>query len=89
MPKVIVTHGVADVETWLQFKSERADAIGSLGGRNVVDHVPGDGGSTVAVSLEVDDVAALQAALSSPSPEVLAVMQRHGVIPPPAVFVEG
>ena len=27
MPKVVVTHGVADVDKWLEFKSERADAI--------------------------------------------------------------
>jgi hypothetical protein len=32
MPKVVITHKVADVETWLSFKSERAAAIGHLGG---------------------------------------------------------
>lgn len=42
MPKVVVTHNVVDVNESLQFKSERADAIGALGGRNVVDHVAQD-----------------------------------------------
>ena len=87
MPKIVVIHGVGDVANWLQFKSERADAIGALGGTNVVDHVAQDG-NTVAVATEVDDVAALMAALSSPPPEVGAIMERHGVIPPLAIYVE-
>ena len=63
MPKVVVTHNVADVEKWLGFKSERAEAIAGLGGSNVVDHVAKDGSTTVAVSAEVSDVAAFEAAL--------------------------
>ena len=43
MPKVVVTHNVVDVDKWLEFKSERADAIAALGGSNVVDHVSQDG----------------------------------------------
>ena len=88
MPKIVVTHNVADVDTWLQFKSERADAIAGLGGSDVVDHVAQDGSKTVAVAAEVDDVAGLTAALSSPPPEVAAIMERHGVIPPLAIYVE-
>ena len=30
MPKLVITHDVADVDTWLQGKSERADAIGGM-----------------------------------------------------------
>ena len=88
MPKIVVTHNVVDVDAWLQFKSERADAIAALGGSAVVDHVAHDGSSTVAISTEVDDVAALMAALSSPPPEIAAAMQRHGVLPPLAIYVE-
>ncbi len=88
MPKIVVTHDVADVATWLGFKAERADAIGALGGSNVVDHVAQGGGNTVAVTADVDDVAGMMAALSSPPPEVGAIMQRHGVIPPLAIYVE-
>ncbi len=88
MPKVVITHNVVDVAKWLEFKSERADSIAALGGSNVVDHVSQDGSNTVAVAADVDDVAGLLAALSSPPPEVGAVMEKHGVIPPLAIFVE-
>jgi len=88
MPKIVVTHNVVDVDKWLQFKSERADAIGALGGSNVVDHVAQDGGSTVAIAAEVDDVEGLMASLSSPTPELATAMEAHGVIPPLAIYVE-
>ena len=88
MPKVVVTHNVIDVAKWLQFKSERAEAIAAMGGSNVVDHVAQDGSNTVAVAAEVEDVAGLMAALSSPPPEVGAIMERHGVVPPLAIYAE-
>ena len=87
MSKIIVTHGVVDVDNWLQFKSERADAIAALGGSNVVDHVAQDGSNTVAIATEVEDVAGLMAALSSPPPDVASAMERHGVVPPLAIYV--
>jgi hypothetical protein len=89
MPKVVVTHSVADVAAWLGHAAERAEAIGGLGGTNVVDHVAHDGSDTVAVSTQVDDVAALVAALTSPPPEIAAAMQSHGVQPPLTIYVEG
>ena len=88
MPRIVVTHNVVDVDKWLEFKSERADAIAALGGSRVVDHVSQDGSGAVAVATDVDDVAALVAALSSPPPEVGAIMERHGVLPPLAIYVE-
>jgi len=47
-----------------------------------------DGSNTVAIAAEVDDVAGLAAALSSPPPEVKAIMEEHGVRPPLAIYVE-
>jgi len=88
MPKMVITHDVADVDTWLNFKSERAGAVGGMGATNVVDHVAHDGSKRVAVSAETDDVEALLAAIASPPPELLAAMDRHGVIPPLTVYVE-
>lgn len=88
MAKVVITHNVVDVDKWLQFKSERADAIAAMGGRNVVDHVTQDGNNTVAVATELDDVTGLMAALSAPPPELVAVMEKHGVVPPLAIYVE-
>jgi hypothetical protein len=89
MPKVVVTHNVADVEKWLGFKAERAEAIAGLGGSSVVDHVAKGGSTTVAISAEVSDVAAFEAALSAPPPAVAQIMQNHGVQPPLTIFVEG
>lgn len=88
MPKVIITHDVADVETWLNGKADRAEAVGTMGGSNVVDHVAHDGSKKVAISLDADDVDALMAAVGSPTPELAAKMQEHGVIPPLTVYVE-
>ena len=88
MPKIVVIHDVVDVAKWLEFKSERAEAIGALGGSNVADHVAQDGSSTVAVSADVSDVDGMMAALSSPPPEVSAVMERHGVVPPLTIYIE-
>ena len=87
MPKMVITHAVADVDSWLSHKDERAGAIAALGGSNVVDHAALDGSNVVAVSADVDDVDAMMATLSSPPPEVAAVMESHGVIPPVTAYV--
>lgn len=89
MPRMVITHNVEDVSTWLGFKSERADAIGMLGGSNVVDHVADDGSNSVAVAADVSDVESMRATLASPPPEMGEIMQRHGVVPPLTIFVEG
>ena len=88
MPKIVITHSVVDADNWLQFKAERAEAIGGLGGTNVVDHVARDGSNIVAVTADTDDVAAMMEAISSPPPELGAAMEKHGVIPPLTVYVE-
>jgi hypothetical protein len=87
MPKMVITHNVADIDTWLQGKSERADAVAGMGGTNVVDHVAQDGSKSVAISADVEDVSAVLAGLASPPPEVAAAMERHGVLPPLTVYV--
>ena len=87
MPKVVITHHVPDVERWLTFKAERV-AILKPFATGVTDHVAIDGSKTVSVTLDVQDVAALQAVLASPPPELAAAMERHGVIPPLTVYVE-
>ena len=89
MPKMVITHNVADVDAWLSQAAERAEAIGSLGGSNVVDHVAHDGSKTVAVTTDVEDVAAMMATLSAPPPELAAVMEKHGVQPPLIAYVQG
>lgn len=87
MPKVVVTHAVADTERWLEGKTERAAAIGSGSGSNVTDLVAQDGSNNVAISADVEDLGALETMLASPQPDVLALMEAHGVIPPLTVYV--
>jgi ABC-type Fe3+ transport system substrate-binding protein len=86
--KVVLTHAVQDVERWLTFMGARAASIGAMGGSNVVDHVAADGSKTVAISMDVADMGAMQAGLASPPPELAAAMQRHGVIPPVTAHIE-
>ena len=88
MPSIVITHDVEDVDTWVKYKDERAAAIGGMGGRNVVDHVAEDGSKTIAITVDVDDVAAILAQIGSPPPELLDAMQRHGVVPPLKVYVQ-
>jgi hypothetical protein len=88
MAKMVITHNVVDVDSWLKFKSERADAIAGMGGVNVVDHVAQDGSNAVAIASDVGDVEAVLAALSSPPAELASAMERHGVLPPLTVYVE-
>jgi len=88
MPKVVITHGVEDIDRWLQGKAERAAAIESGTGSNVTDYVAHDGSSNIAVTADVSDLATLQGMLASPSPDVLAAMEAHGVIQPISAYVE-
>ena len=87
MPKVVVTHAVADIERWLEGKAERAAAIESGSGSNVLDYVAQDGSNNIAVTADVEDLGALRAMLASPPPDVLATMEAHGVIPPITAYV--
>ena len=52
MPRMVITHDVADVDRWLKGKAERAAAIGSAG-TNVTDYVALDGSSHVAVTADI------------------------------------
>jgi len=88
MPRVVMTHAVEDVQRWLKGKAVRAATIESGSGSNVTDYVAQDGSNNIAVSADVSDPAAMEAMLASPSPEVAAAMQEHGVVPPITVYIE-
>ena len=88
MPRVVITHAVEDVHHWLERKAERAAAIEAAGGSNVTDYVAEDGANNVAVTADISDVAAFRGVLSSPPPDVLALMQAHGVVQPISLHVE-
>jgi len=83
----VLTHAVKDIETWLKGKEERAAVIGRYG-TNVTDHVAMDGSNTIAVTADIHDMAGAQAMMSSPSPEVAALEEKHGVIQPMTVYIE-
>jgi hypothetical protein len=87
MPKVVLTHGVVDIDRWLRGKAERAAAIESGSGSNVTDYVAHDGSNNIAITADVQDLEAMQAMLASPSPDVLARMEEPGVVPPITVYV--
>jgi hypothetical protein len=87
MPRVVITHAVVDVQRWLEGKADRASVISAVG-TNVTDTVALDGSNQIALTVDVNDLAALQAMLASPPPEVAALMEKHGVIPPLTAYVE-
>ena len=88
MPRIVMTHAVQELDRWLQGKAERVAAIESGTGRNVTDYVAHDGSNNIAITADVGDVGAMQALLASPTPEVLAAMEAHGVVQPVTVYVE-
>jgi hypothetical protein len=87
MPRMVITHDVVEIERWLKGKDERAAALGAIGS-DVTDYVAADHSPRVAVCATIHDMAALQALLDAPPPEVAAQMESHGVVPPLTVYVE-
>jgi hypothetical protein len=85
---MVVTHAVADVERWLEGKSERAAAIESGSGSNVTDYVAADGSNNIAITADVADVEAIKAMLASPPADVLEKMEAHGVVPPITAYIQ-
>jgi hypothetical protein len=85
MPRVVFTHAVSDPALWASKHAERVAAFAPWGA-NVTEYLSAGGGKAVAVSVDVHDMAAMQAALVSP--EIAAAKQAHGVIDPVTVLVE-
>ena len=87
MPRMVITHSVVDVERWLSGKAERAALIGEYA-TNVKDYVAADGSNNIAITADVDDLETAQKMMATPTPEAAAAMERHGVTPPVAAYVE-
>src|SRR5262249_44494658 len=88
VPRIIITHGAQDIDRWLQGKAERAGAIESTGASNVTDYVAQDGSKNVGISADVAEVEPLVSMTTAPPPEVAALMEKHGVLPPLVIYVE-
>ena len=87
MPKMVITHSVVDIDRWLSGKAERAASMGSAAS-NVTDYVAADGSNNVAITADIHDVAAAQAMMASPAPEVAAQAESHGVLAPMTAYIE-
>lgn len=87
MAKIVITHAVVEIDRWLEGKADRTAAI-SRYASGVTDHIALDGSTQVAVTADVHDMAGLEAMLASPPADVAAQMERHGVVPPIAMYVE-
>ena len=79
MPKFISTHAVADVAKWKSFDAERTAAFAPFG-TDVVSYIDPNGGKMVALSINVHDVAGMQAWMKTPA--AAAAMEKHGVMQP-------
>lgn len=87
MPRIVLTHDVADIDRWLKGKDERAAAIGAIG-TDVTDYVALDGSNHIAVTANVSDLDAVTSLLDAPPAELAAQMESHGVRPPVTVYIE-
>ena len=85
MPRVVFTHPVSDRAHWASKHAERVQAFASWGS-NVIDYLSADDTNNVAVSVDVHDMAAMQAALTSP--EIAAAKKAHGVLEPLKIHIE-
>jgi hypothetical protein len=84
MPRIVVTHAVKDLALWVSKHAERVTAFGPFGS-DLTDHVNADGSRTVAVTVNVHDLAGLQKMLQEP--KAAALKAAHGVVEPLTMFI--
>jgi hypothetical protein len=87
MPKIVATFQVVDVERWLSLKEENAAVVAPFA-TDVTTFVALDGSNDVGMTMDVHDMAGMQAGLASPPPEMLATEKRLGVIRPIVAYIE-
>ena len=84
MPRVIVTHGVGNMETWLAGGAERGEIFKQFSSGYRVYRHPQD--NKVAIVWENADVAKLEAVLAHPDTE--KAKAKHTVREPIDMYVE-
>ena len=84
MPKVVFTHPVTDVALWLSKHHERVELFAEWG-TNVVDYAIADGSNMVALTIDVSDMDAMQAAMATE--EIGKAKDAHGVMEPIVMYV--
>lgn len=83
MPKLIITHRVDDVAKWKAFDAERQANMSAFA-VDIESYTPQDGGDRVAVAMTVHDPEGLKRFMASETCD--AIMRRHGVVKPVAVY---
>ena len=79
MTKFVAIHAVANVEHWKSFDAERTTAFAPFG-TDVTSYTDPNGGMTVALTVNVHDVAGMQTWMTTPA--AAAAMEKHGVLQP-------
>ena len=87
MPKVVVTAAVKDVQAWLEFKPRLIAELAGVASDGS-SYVAADGSNRVASTWDVPDMDAFMAAQAKISPEVAAMSERAGMIPPVVIYVK-
>jgi hypothetical protein len=84
MPRVIATHAVGNMDTWLAGEAERAEIFKQFSsGYRVYRHAKGN---KVALVWENADLQKLEATLSHPDTE--KAKSRHTVLEPIDIYIE-
>jgi hypothetical protein len=84
MPRVIATHAVGNMDTWLAGEAERAEIFKQFSsGYRTYRHAKGN---KVALVWENADLQKLEAALSHPDTE--KAKSRHTVLEPIDIYIE-
>jgi len=83
MPRLLFQHPVTDAENWASRHAERVELFAAWGS-NVVSYVAADGSNDVIVAVDVHDMAAMEAHMTSP--EIVAAKQAHGVMEPIVIY---
>jgi hypothetical protein len=87
MPKIVVTAAVRDVQAWLEFKPLLIAQLAGVASDGT-SYVAADSSNRVATTWDVPDMEAFQAAQAKISPDVAALSERAGMIPPVVIYVE-
>ena len=87
MPKIIVTAAVKDVEAWLKFKADMTAALSTVASDGS-SYVAMDGTNQVASTWDVPDMDAFMAAQRSFPPDLAAMAERAGMIPPVMIYIK-
>jgi hypothetical protein len=87
MPQIIVTAAVKDVEAWLTFKAVMTAALSAVASDGS-SYVAMDGSNQVASTWDVPDMEAFMAAQRSFPPDLAAMAERAGMIPPVMIYIK-